>query len=129
MTLGFKIKSTVVICCLAAIALLALNYYTDNRVSYTAIETIENAQLHPNDFADLGKQIAVESAQDLGYSVSDTNITIFYGAQVIKVPKKSLEDVELVKRLNAIGLRIYEKDGVYKITYWDEELPQWTNVN
>lgn len=121
MKLSTRIIIVAVLSFIAGGVFLAINYYSNNQVSYASIELIENSQQKPNVFTDLGNQIGVSSADDLCYMYKRNVLTIYYGQQLIKIPKAKLFDEELISRLDGIGIKVFysEEDDDFYITYWD----------
>ena len=116
--------------------LVGLYYFEYSRIDYSAIDYIKSMQKSANNFLDLAGDIGVSSYEDLGFEQkSDYDILIHYGKQVIKVNRKCLESEEWRNRVEAIGLKIYSRvndeteEREYKITYWGEEIDQWSRVD
>lgn len=114
-------------CCL-------LYYYTSVRVDTSTIDYIKSMQKHPNEFLDLASDINVESADDVGYVVKgDYYLVIHYGSQVFEMNRNCFKSDDYINRLKSIGIKVYhkEKDGkiLYKVTYWDDPVTEWSLVN
>lgn len=116
-------------------ALVALYVYPYSRVDMSVIEYIEQLQRGPNEFSDLAGDINVESVDDIGFIVNgDYNINIHYGDQIIEMNKNCFESAEYISALGRIGIKVFthvNDDGtiLYKVTYWDEEVDEYSLVN
>lgn len=119
--------------CIAA--LLLLYGYVDTRVDTSTIEYIESLQTSPNVFVDLANDINVSSANDIGFIVEgDYHILIYYGGQIIDMTKNCFESEEYKQLLRRIGIKVYthvndDASILYKVTYWDEEVEQYSRVD
>ena len=115
--------------------LLGLYAYTNYGIDYSSIDHIRGYLVAPNKFLDLSGDIAVKSADDIGFKVEgEYNIIIYYGKQVIKVPPTAFESAEFRSALSEIGIRIFHHvndDGtiLYKVTYWDVPVDEYSIVS
>lgn len=122
---------------LAIGALVGAYYYmTFVRIDTAAIEHIKDAQRKPNDFNDPSGDINVSSVDDIGYVVKgDYLLDIHYGRQVISMNKKCFENKEFRNKLGEIGIKVFThvddktQNILYKVTYWDEDVDQYSKVN
>jgi len=106
-----------------------LFYYNRNVQSTAVIEEIKILQRAPNKFIDYDTSIGVSSADDLGYVVNDSSISLHYGKKVIDIKKKSLKDPEFMADLKSIGIEFWYHDEDMKITYWGEEIEEWVALH
>ena len=135
-----KMKHNIVIATigfiLVVLCLVALYLFEYARIDYSTIDYIKSMQKSANNFLDLSGDIGVTSYEDLGFEQkSDYDLLIHYGKQVIKVNKWCLESTAWRNRVGAIGLKVYSRvdpetdKREYRITYWDEEIEQWSRVD
>lgn len=119
---------------LVAGALLAFYFFTEHRIDYSAIDHIKELQMGPNHFSDISGDICVNSADDVGFEVKgDYNLIVYYGKQVIKIPPEAFQSQEFRDALGKIGIKLYYRVGddgtiMYKVTYWDEPIDQYSLV-
>ena len=115
--------------------LVALYFYTDNRVDTSTIDYIKGMMKGKNEFLDLANDINVESVDDVGFVVRGRyKIDIHYGDQVIEMNSNCFEDEDYRKALSGIGIevksRLNDDDTVqYLVTYWGEKCEQWSKVD
>lgn len=134
-----KIKTQIVLAALGLfiviVALVGLYVYQNNRVDMSTIEYIQSMQKGPSDFLDLANDINVSSADDVGFIVnSEYNINIHYGSQILEMNRKCFMSEQYRKGLEKIGILVYthvNEDGsiLYKVTYWGEEVDQYSKVD
>ena len=116
--------------------LLGMLFYMHLKVDYSSIDHIKELQKSPNEFNDLSGDIDVHSYEDLGFIVNSRyNISIYYGRQIIEMNPSCFKSEEYRERLCEIGIKVYtrvsEETGnvEYKVTYWGDEIDQFTRVD
>ena len=134
-----KVKTQIAIAAvglfIAAAAFIALYIYQGQRVDMSTIEHILTLQKGPNDFLDLANDIGVESSDDIGFIVEgEYDINIHYGRQIIEMNSNCFMSEEFRQGLERIGILVYtheNEDGsiLYKVTYWGEEVDQYSRVD
>ena len=116
-------------------SLVALYVFTAGRIDYSTINHIKDMQRGPNSFHDLSGDIAVSSADDVGYKVDgEYSLTIYYGKQIIHISPNAFKSEEFRSKIGEIGIKLYHhvnEDGsiLYKVTYWDEDIDEYVYVN
>ncbi len=125
MSIGSYIRTSVIAVFLIAACVFVVYLLVTGRQDMSVINMITEQQIGHNEFILDGHNIGVESAADLGFYVHPNEIELHYGKQVIYIKMKSLKNKDFMDKLNAIGIKIYQKEDQYMITYWDEVIVQW----
>jgi hypothetical protein len=134
-----KIKQQILIAAFALFlgvaALVSIYAYMSLRIDTSTIEHIKTLQRSPGKFIDPGNEINVDSIDDIGFIVlDDYSINIYYGDQVIEMNRNCFKSEAYRNLLSEIGIDVYtheNDDGtiLYKVTYWGEEITQFSRVN
>lgn len=121
---------------LVVVAIVAIYLYDYMRIDYSTIDYITGLQKGPGNFLDLSGDIDVHSYEDLGFEVKgEYDILIHYGKQVIRVNRQCLESDEWRDKVGKIGIKVYSRvdketdERLYRITYWGEDIEQWSRVD
>lgn len=110
-------------------------YMTYLHVDTSTIEYIEQYQQGNFIFNDIAGDIQVESIDDIGYIVEgEYQIDIYYGKQRIKMNRACFKSKSYRDALKTIGIVVKthkNDDGtiLYKVTCWDEDVVELSNVN
>ena len=118
---------------LVGIGYLGVQYFSDTKVDYTAINEIKSSMLSPGVFYRGESTVCVESVDDLGFVRKSSSINLYYGKIVVNIPYKALDNSEFMKALSDIGITVYtrqndEGDTEYRLTYWGEPIEEWSRV-
>lgn len=135
-----KIKQNIVLAFIGLLlvvgVLVAIYMWDYTRIDYSTIDYIRGLQKAPNNFLDLSGDIDVHSYEDLGYEVKgEYDILIHYGKQIVKVNKQCLESDEWRSRVGEIGIKVYSRldeetgERLYRITYWNNDIEEWSRVD
>lgn len=118
------------------VGLVGLYLFVNNKIDYSTIDYIKEAQRGPNSFSDLANSINVQSADDVGYQVKGKyHLNILYGDMVIDVPKTAFFNDEFIRRIGEIGIEFKYKENEetgqvkYKVTYWGADIDEYSKVN
>lgn len=133
-----KIKYNILIAALGltlvVVALVAIYVLEGSRIDTSAVDYIYSMQKGPSKFLDLASDINVSSAEDVGFKVNaDYDITIYYGDQVIPMNRNCFNSEEYRNLISKIGLKVYTRVGddeviQYRVTYWGDEIDQYSIV-
>lgn len=132
-SIGTYVAVAVPLIIIAIAAFVLISWFQENYIDTSMIDRIHDMQRGPNEFYDIGNEIGVESAADLYYMVDENNynVTLYYGKEVIKIPKNALKDEEYVEKLGSIGITFEqrlnpenEKEIQYRFMYWGEDIVQ-----
>ncbi len=111
---------------LVCAALYIFNMYMQDT---SVIENIKALQKSPNVFMDVDDSIGVSSAADIGYIVDSSGISLHYGNQIIDIKRKSLKNADFMELLKSIGIEFWYHEDEMRVTYWGDEVTEWTAIH
>lgn len=131
--MSLKIIFAGIVVFLAVAVYFGAEYYSNNKLDYSAIETIKSNMRGPGRFYTGETTVCVDSVDDIGYVLKPSAINLYYGKILVNIPYSALKDEEYLTALSEIGIKIYtrvdeEENTQYRITYWDETVQEWSRV-
>lgn len=107
--------------------------YSANTPDMSAIETIKANQISPGKFYRGETTVCVDSVEDLGFVRKSSGINLYYGKMLVVIPYRALDNEEYLTALSEIGIKIYTRvdennETQYRLTYWDEDIVEWSRV-